>query len=154
MSSSNQILEAVRDNRIVPKGDEKDYVYHILSSCGITRTEAEKRPTELSGGQRQRVSIARAMALKPDLLIADEPVASIDGMMKEQIMELLMEQKRVNGLSLIIISHDLRFLRHNADRIAIMQDGRIVEMDTTEKIFTSPTHPYTVFLTSAIPDLF
>lgn len=150
MPSAKQIMEAVKDNRITEKGCEEDYVFNLLASCGITRGEALKRPTELSGGQRQRISIARALALKPDLLIADEPVSSIDGMMRNQIMELLMEQKRKNGLSLIIISHDLSFLRSNADHIAIMQDGRIIEMDETERIFTHPAQPYTRLLTSSI----
>ncbi len=148
MPSAKQIIEAVVDNKVTPKGEEKDYVSSLLSSCGITEEEAQKRPTELSGGQRQRISIARALALKPDLLIADEPVSSIDGIMKKQIIDLLMEQKRIRGLSLMIISHDLSFLRKNADRIAIMQDGRIIEMDDAENIFTHPVQPYTKQLVS------
>lgn len=150
MPSKKQIIEAVQDNKITKKGEEDDYVSFLLSSCGITEEEAQKRPTELSGGQRQRISIARALALKPDLLIADEPVSSIDGIMKKQIIDLLMEQKRKNGLSLMIISHDLSFLRKNADRIAIMQDGRIIETDYAENIFTHPKQPYTRQLVSVI----
>ncbi len=113
----------------------------------------DRKPTQLSGGQRQRVVIARAMILKPELLVADEAVSMIDVSMRTSILKLLLELKREYGLSMIFITHDLSVARLIADRIAVMYLGRIVEIGPTEEVLSRPKHPYTLSLIAAAPTI-
>jgi len=112
---------------------------------------AERFPRQLSGGQRQRVVIARAIALRPQLLVADEPVSSLDVSVRNQILNLMLDLKERYGFSMVLITHDLGVARGMADRIAVMQSGRIVETGTAAQVFEAPTHPYTRALLEAVP---
>lgn len=122
----------------------------LLLSVGLGEQHKSLYPDEISGGQRQRVSIARSIALEPDLIIADEPVASLDVSMQAQIITLFQCLQRKKKFSFIFISHDLSIVRIISDRIAVMYGGRIVEMTSANKLFSSPRHPYTQSLLSAI----
>ena len=128
-------------------------ILELLHKVGIR--DAESRlgayPHQLSGGQRQRVMIAMALANGPDLLIADEPTTALDVTIQAQILDLLMELKRAEGLSLLFITHDLNIVRRIADRVCVMQGGEIVEQGTTAQVFAEPRHPYTQKLIAAEP---
>ncbi|MGL4239674.1 MAG: ABC transporter ATP-binding protein [Beijerinckiaceae bacterium] len=125
----------------------------LLSAVGLPADAASRYPHEFSGGQRQRIAIARALALRPKLVIADEPVSALDVSIQSQIINLIADLKRDLGLSMIFISHDLSVIRHVSDRIAVMKDGVFVETGTTADIFSNPRHDYTRALLAAIPTL-
>lgn len=129
-------------------------IAEMLSRVGLRPDHAERYPHEFSGGQRQRIGIARALILDPRIVILDEPVSALDVSIRAQIINLLLELKETLGLSYIMISHDLGVVEHMSDRVAVMYLGRIVETGGWESIFTSPRHPYTRALISAIPDPF
>jgi ABC-type oligopeptide transport system ATPase subunit len=122
-----------------------------LEDVGLSAAILEKYPHELSGGQRQRVVIARALAMKPEVLIADEPVSSLDVSVQAQILKLFIELNN-KGISIIFITHDLRIVKNLADEIIIMQNGKIVEMGIVEKIYRRPATEYTRLLLSSIPN--
>ena len=123
----------------------------LLRRVGLPEDAASRYPHEFSGGQRQRIGIARAIALRPKLIIADEPVSALDVSIRAQILNLMMELKVELGLSYIFISHDLSVVEHVSDRVAVMYLGRIVETASAEDLYTEPRHPYTRALISAIP---
>jgi peptide/nickel transport system ATP-binding protein len=124
-----------------------------LARVGLPADSAERFPHQFSGGQRQRVAIARALAMKPDLLVCDEPVASLDVSIQAQIINLFLELRRDLGLTCLFISHDLGVVRHVSDRVAIMYLGRIVEEGPTAAIYAEPKHPYTRALLDSVPKL-
>lgn len=124
-----------------------------LIKVGLHRNHAARYPHELSGGQRQRVAIARALILEPSVLVADEPTSALDVSIKAQIINLLMDLQRDMGLAILFISHDLSVIRALTDRVAVMQNGRIVEQAPTEALFANTRHPYTRALLDAIPVL-
>ena len=126
-------------------------VRELLVTVGLSAGDADKYPHEFSGGQRQRIAIARALALEPRLLVADEPVSALDVSIQSQILNLLMELRRQRNMAMIFISHDLSVIRHISDAVAVMYFGSIVEMAPAQQLFTQPAHPYTKLLLSAIP---
>ena len=122
-----------------------------MSIVGLDPKLAGRLPHEFSGGQRQRVGIARALALKPDLIVCDEPISSLDISIQAQIVNLLADIQEEFGLTYLFISHDLRMVKHLCDRVAVMNEGRIVEMAPVEALFRGPEHPYTRALLSSLP---
>ncbi len=147
------ISEGPRAHGLIPGGDRKSYAAQWLARVGLDADFAERYPHQFSGGQRQRVAIARALAMQPEVLICDEPVASLDVSIQAQILNLFLELRRGLGLTCLFISHDLGVVRHVSDRIAIMYLGRIVELGPTERVFRAPQHPYTRALLDAVPRL-
>lgn len=144
------IEEGLHHERLGPAA-RRDRVAALLGSVGLHAGLASNFPHQLSGGQRQRVGIARALAAEPTLLVADEPVSALDGSIQGQILNLLRQLREERGLTMVFITHDLSVARYMADRIAVMQLGRLVELAPTERLFRSPAHPYTRALLSAVP---
>jgi oligopeptide transport system ATP-binding protein len=126
-------------------------VDELLERCGMSAHDARKYPHEFSGGQRQRIGIARAIALKPSLVVCDEPTSALDASIQAQILNLLMDLQRDFGMSYLFISHDFAAVRHICDRIAVVKDGRIVEIGPRERIIDQPEHEYTRTLLAAVP---
>ena len=150
------IYEAVAEGLRVQKsqGNEEELVAGALSRSGLRPPERffELYPYEISGGQRQRVVIAGAMVLEPDLLVADEPVSSLDASVRGEILGLMLKLVRETGVTMLIVTHDLGLAWNIADRIAVMYLGRIVEQGTTEELLSDPRHPYTRALLSVVPE--
>lgn len=150
MSVKEIIEEPLVLHKIGTKQERSERVRELLQLVGLRREAMERFPHEFSGGQRQRICIARALALNPKLIIADEPVSALDVSIQSQVINLLIELQEKFGLTYVFISHDLAVVRHIADQIAVMYLGQIVEIGQTDEIFAHPTHPYTKALLSAV----
>lgn len=151
MTVGDIIGEAVRIHHIVPDCEVSTYVRSVMERCGLQPHHYDRYPHEFSGGQRQRICIARALAVKPKLVICDEPVSALDVSIQAQIINLLKKLQREEGMSYMFISHDLSVVKYISDEIAVMYLGNIVEMGTTHDICTNAKHPYTQALFSAVP---
>ncbi|WP_404401523.1 ABC transporter ATP-binding protein [Pelagibacterium halotolerans] len=145
------IGEPLKVHRIGTRAERAARVAELLDLVGLPADAAKRYPHEFSGGQRQRIAIARALALDPKLLVADEAVSALDVSIQSQIINLIADLQKRLALSIIFISHDLSVIRHVSDRIAVMYLGRIVEIGPSEELMTNPKHPYTQALLSAIP---
>ncbi len=145
------LSEPVQVHNIVPKDQVKDYVLELMDKCGLRDYYFERYPHEFSGGQRQRICIARSLAVKPKLVICDEPVSALDVSIQAQIINLLKKLQREMELAYVFISHDLSVVKFISDKILVMYLGAVMEFGTKEDIFTNPLHPYTKALFSAVP---
>ncbi len=151
MTVFDALSEPLLAHKIVPKNEVADEVQRLMKLVGLAPRFIHKYPHEFSGGQRQRIAIARALALRPKLIIADEPVSALDVSIQSQILNLLNDLRKELNLTMIFISHDLGVIKYLCDRVAVMYLGKIVELTTTDELFKNPVHPYTQALLSAIP---
>ena len=151
MTVFDTLAEAIRAHHAVPASELPARVAALMEKVGLAPRYQRKYPHEFSGGQRQRIAIARALAVEPKLIVADEPVSALDVSIQAQIINLLAKLSREMGLTLVFISHDLSVVRHIADRIAVMYLGKIIELGPAAAVFDHPLHPYTQALVSAVP---
>jgi oligopeptide/dipeptide ABC transporter ATP-binding protein len=151
MRVSRIVGEALSVHKLVPRSDIDGAVDRALTEVGLDLAYRERYPHQFSGGQRQRIGIARALAVKPDFLVCDEPVSALDVSIQAQVINLFMDIRERHGLTYLFVSHDLGLVRHISDRVAIMYLGRIVEIGSASAIFAEPAHPYSAALIKAIP---
>jgi oligopeptide transport system ATP-binding protein len=152
MSVGSIVSEPLRIHNVIKnKAELQEYVENLLQRVGLNPYYVNRYPHEFSGGQRQRVGIARALALRPSFIVADEPISALDVSIQAQVVNLLEELQDEFNLTYLFIAHDLSMVRHICDRVAVMYLGKIVEMGPTEEVYENPLHPYTQALLSAVP---
>ena len=151
MTVGSIISEPLLEHGKFKTKERRERVEQLLESVGMNREFTNRYPHEFSGGQRQRIGIARALALSPEFIICDEPIAALDVSIQAQVVNLLEDLQEEYGLTYLFISHDLSMIRHIADRVAVMYLGRIVELADSESLYSKPLHPYTQALLSAVP---
>ena len=144
--AEGMVIKGIKDKQYI---DEQ--VYDILDKVGLVREHAGRYPHEFSGGQRQRIGIARSVVMRPEMIIADEPVSALDVSVQAQVINLLNELKESLGLTILFIAHDLSVVKYFSDRIGVMYFGKMVELADADELFANPMHPYTKSLLSAIP---
>jgi len=147
------VEEPLAIHKIGSPGERKARVGELFELVGLDPADAAKYPHEFSGGQRQRIGVARALALEPSFIVADEPVSALDVSIQAQVVNLLLDLQKRLGLTYLFIAHDLRLVRQICNRTAVMYRGRLIEVAAADRIFTAPAHPYTKALLSAIPHL-
>lgn len=145
------IGEALRVHNLAPGGEWLDRVREMMAEVGLQADHMARYPHEFSGGQRQRIGIARALAMNPELIVADEPVSALDVSIQAQVINLLDSLKEKHRLSYLVIAHDLAVVEHISDRIAVMYLGRLAELASDRELYLNPKHPYTIALLSAVP---
>lgn len=151
MTVEQMLREAIRFHAVVPAAETSAYIDKLLDWCGLSPEMKTRYPHEFSGGQRQRIGIARALSVKPEFILADEPVSALDVSIQAQLLNLMMDLREQFGLTYLFISHDLKVVEHFCDRVVIMYLGKVVETLTTEDLYTQARHPYTRALLGAIP---
>ena len=151
MTAAGIISEPLEIHSVGTKQERRERVRDLLSTVGLDPDYGDRYPHEFSGGQRQRIGVARALALHPDLIVADEPISALDVSIQAQIINLLEHLQGEFGLTYLFIAHDLSVVRHISDRIAVMYLGRLVETASSRELYERPLHPYTVALLSAVP---
>ncbi|MFP4135407.1 MAG: ABC transporter ATP-binding protein [Candidatus Acetothermia bacterium] len=151
MTVASIVGEPLVVHGIGSKKERNDRVKELLRAVGLTENHMKRYPHEFSGGQRQRIGVARALALDPQLIIADEPVSALDVSIQAQVLNRLEDLQEEFGLTYLFIAHDLSVIKHISDRVAVMYLGQIVELSSVEKLFSDPKHPYTEALMSAVP---
>ena len=152
MSVGNIVSEPLRIHKVIDnKAELQEFVEQLLERVGLNPYYVNRYPHEFSGGQRQRIGIARALALNPSFIVADEPISALDVSIQAQVVNLLEELQSELNLTYLFIAHDLSMVRHICDRVAVMYLGKIVEIGTTDDVYDNPLHPYTQALLSAVP---
>lgn len=152
MTVADIIAEGIDIHGLAKTKEERmNQVYGLLETVGLNREHANRYPHEFSGGQRQRIGIARALAVQPDFIIADEPISALDVSIQAQVVNLMKKLQRERGLTYLFIAHDLSMVKYISDRIGVMYRGQIVELTTSDELYANPIHPYTKSLLSAIP---
>jgi peptide/nickel transport system ATP-binding protein len=147
------IAEPIREHKLLPESQIADRVAELLKHVGLNPADGVKYPHQFSGGQRQRLSIARALATKAEFLVCDEPTSALDVSVQAQVLNLMKDLQREDGLTYLFISHNLQVVHHVADRVGVMYLGKLVELAPKREIFDTPRHPYTRMLLDAIPDI-
>jgi len=153
MTVFDTVSEPLKIHKLAKKNELHDKVVQLLQSVGLQSDVLSRYPHEFSGGQRQRICIARALAVSPKVLVADEPLSALDVSIQAQILNILQELRKQSHISFLFISHDLRVVQYFSDEVAVMYLGKIVEHAKTEELFSSPFHPYTIELLSSAPRL-
>ncbi|MCR8634977.1 MULTISPECIES: ABC transporter ATP-binding protein [Paenibacillus] len=151
MTVGNIIAEGIDIHNLLSSSKRKERVYELLRDVGLNEEHASRFPHEFSGGQRQRIGIARALAIEPQFIIADEPISALDVSVQAQVVNLFKKLQKDRGLTYLFIAHDLAMVKHISDRIGVMYLGKLVEVTTSQELYAEPLHPYTQSLLSAIP---
>jgi oligopeptide/dipeptide ABC transporter ATP-binding protein len=153
MTVFDTVSEPLKIHKIVEKSELKDNVVKLLKNVGLQADILNRYPHEFSGGQRQRICIARALAVSPEVIVADEPLSALDVSIQAQILNILQELKRRSNISFLFISHELRVIQYFSDEVAVMYLGKIVEYSKADELFSNPLHPYTIVLLSSAPKI-
>ena len=151
MTVADIIAEGIDIHRLAKRKERMQRVHELLETVGLNKEHANRYPHEFSGGQRQRIGIARALAVDPEFIIADEPISALDVSIQAQVVNLMKELQKEKGLTYLFIAHDLSMVKYISDRIGVMYFGKLVELAPADELYENPLHPYTKSLLSAIP---